>query len=44
MPVTYFIDKAILDDPQARRIDEITLSYTFFPVDRPDAGASGTTN
>ena len=33
MPVTYFIDPAILDDPQARKIDAITLSYTFFPVD-----------
>ncbi len=33
MPVTYFIDPAILDDPIARRVDEITLSYTFYPVD-----------
>ena len=36
MPVTYFIDPAILDDPDAKKIDEITLSYTFFPVDRPE--------
>ena len=33
MPVTYFIDPAILNDPVAWRIDEITLSYTFYPVD-----------
>lgn len=33
LPVTYFVDPAILDDPIARRIDEITLSYTFYPVD-----------
>ena len=33
MPVTYFIDPAILNDPDAKKIDEITLSYTFFPVD-----------
>jgi len=31
MPVSYYIDPAILDDQSARRIDEITLSYTFFP-------------
>jgi cytochrome c oxidase assembly protein subunit 11 len=37
MPVTYFIDPAILDDPDAKKIDEITLSYTFFPVDNPAA-------
>lgn len=35
MPVTYFIDPAILDDPDARKIDEITLSYTFYKVDNP---------
>ncbi len=32
MPVTYFIDPAILKDPDARKIEEITLSYTFFPT------------
>lgn len=35
MPVTYYIDPAIMDDPVARRVDEITLSYTFYPVDKP---------
>lgn len=33
MPVSYYIDPAILKDKAAARIDEITLSYTFFPVD-----------
>lgn len=33
MPVVYFIDPKILDDPDARNVREITLSYTFFPVD-----------
>ena len=37
MAIVYFVDPAIVDDPDGRRIDEITLSYTFFPVDTPSA-------
>ena len=33
MPVLYYVDPAILNDPDARDIQEITLSYTFYPVD-----------
>lgn len=33
MPVVFFIDPKILEDPQPSRISEITLSYTFYPVD-----------
>jgi cytochrome c oxidase assembly protein subunit 11 len=42
MPVIYYIDPAILDDPAANRITEITLSYTFYPMD--SAGAEGLRN
>ena len=33
MPVVFFVDPKILQDPDAREISEITLSYTFYPVD-----------
>jgi len=33
MPVIYYVDPRLLDDPDARDITEITLSYTFYPVD-----------
>ena len=29
MPVQYYVDPAILNDPDARGIEQITLSYTF---------------
>lgn len=35
MPVVYYVDPAILDDSDASKISEITLSYTFYPVDAP---------
>lgn len=33
MPVSFFVDPLILADRDAANIKEITLSYTFYPVD-----------
>lgn len=35
MPVIYYVDPKILNDPDNRDTQEITLSYTFYPVE-PD--------
>ena len=34
MPVIYYVDPAILDDPDTRDIQQITLSYSFYESDR----------
>ncbi|WP_371156593.1 cytochrome c oxidase assembly protein [Jannaschia sp. 2305UL9-9] len=35
MPVTFFVDPELVDDPEAKGIPEITLSYTFHVTDLP---------
>ncbi|MGV3769496.1 MAG: cytochrome c oxidase assembly protein [Sphingobium phenoxybenzoativorans] len=33
MPVLYYVDPKILDDPDNKDTQQITLSYTFYPVE-----------
>lgn len=33
MPLFFFIDKDIVDDPSARNVTDVVLSYTFFKYD-----------
>ncbi len=43
-PVSFFVDPAILNDPDAKGVEEITLSYTFFRTDKDgvsDANPAG---
>jgi cytochrome c oxidase assembly protein subunit 11 len=35
MPVMFFIDPEIADDPEVAKLGTITLSYTFYPMDQP---------
>lgn len=34
MPVIYYVDPQILNDPDNRDTQQITLSYTFYPVEQ----------
>lgn len=39
MPVLYFVDPAMLDDPNMQGVEQITLSYTFHRSETPQATA-----
>lgn len=41
MPVVFYVDPAIADDPDAKSITEITLSYTFYPKQLAGSAAAG---
>lgn len=35
MPVSFFVDPEFVNDKDTKGISQITLSYTFYPVDKP---------
>ena len=38
MPVVFFVDPKVRQDPDTKHIEEITLSYTFYPVESDATG------
>jgi cytochrome c oxidase assembly protein subunit 11 len=40
MPVTFYVDPAIVDDPDGKFVHEITLSYTFYETPLPEDQAA----
>jgi cytochrome c oxidase assembly protein subunit 11 len=40
MPVSFYVDPAIVDDPEGRFVHEIVLSYTFHQTPLPDKQAA----
>ena len=40
MPVTFYVDPEIVNDPDGKHIDSITLSYTFYEIELPEVQAA----
>ena len=37
MPVTYYVDPAMVEDANAKGVEQITLSYTFYKLEEPSS-------
>jgi len=40
-PVVFYLDPALEKDPMMRKVDDVTLSYSFFAVKSPETGKTG---
>ena len=40
MPVTFYVDPSIMDNPESKLVQEITLSYTFHEIPLPQTQAA----
>ncbi|MAM23950.1 MAG: cytochrome c oxidase assembly protein [Rhodobacteraceae bacterium] len=40
MPVSFYVDPEIVDDPDGKFVHTITLSYTFYEIDLPEGYAA----
>ena len=40
LPLTFFVDPEMANDPELAHVNEITLSYTFFPVEEEHGGVA----
>lgn len=36
MPVSFYVDPEMIEDPEGRYVHEITLGYTFYKIDLPE--------
>jgi cytochrome c oxidase assembly protein subunit 11 len=41
MPVSFYVDPALVGDRETRDVTDITLSYTMFSADLPEAADAG---
>ena len=40
MPVTFYVDPEIMDDPEGKLMHTITLSYTFYEIELEETQAA----